>query len=75
MTQRNLNGKRSRQSLHFADRTASDLGEAYLKAEHDVYPRKLNKANFIEALIVVGLQHIDEVIKLALVQQEEEDEK
>lgn len=52
-----------------------DLDEAYRKAEHDVYPAKLNKANFVEALITVGIQHFNEVVDLGLKQQSEEDEE
>src|SRR5712691_4269931 len=66
--------KRSRQSFHFADQSVRNLDEAYRKAEHDVYPEKLNKAHFIEALIAYGIQRIDEVVALALELQAEEEE-
>jgi hypothetical protein len=52
-----------------------DLDEAYRKAEHDVYPAKLNKANFVEALFAIGIQHFGEVVDLALKQQSEEEEE
>ena len=52
-----------------------DMDEAYRKAEHDSYPVRLNKANFIEALIAYGIAHLDEVVALALERQGEEEEK
>lgn len=67
--------ERARQSLHFANQSFKDLGDAYLKAEHDVYPQKLQKANFVEALISVAIKHIDEVVALALEQQAKEEEE
>jgi acyl-CoA reductase-like NAD-dependent aldehyde dehydrogenase len=74
-TRRSNKPDRARQSLHFAHKTVKDLDEAYRKAEHDAYPTKLNKANFIEALIAYGIEHADEVVKLALEQQAEEDDE
>jgi len=65
---------RARQSLHFANQSMKDMDEAYRKAEHDSYPAKLNKANFIEALIAFGIDHLDEVVTLALERQGEEEE-
>ena len=68
--------ERARQSLHFANQSMKDLDDAYRQAEHDAYPRKLNKANFIEALIAYGVEHVGDVMKLALARQvEEEDEE
>jgi hypothetical protein len=67
--------ERARQSLHFANQAMKDLDDAYRKAEHDSYPAKLNKANFIEAMIAIGIQHADEVVALALKQQAEEEEE
>jgi len=64
---------RARQSLHFANQSIKDLDDAYRLAEHNVFPRKLNKANFIEALISVGIRHADEVVSLALEQQSKEE--
>lgn len=64
---------RARQSLHFANQSMRDIDEAYRKAEHDVYPRRLNKASFIEAMITTGLRHIEETVALALEQSQEEE--
>jgi|SRR6266446_851739 len=66
---------RARQSLHFANQSMKDMDEAYRKAEHDSYPAKLNKANFIEALIAYGIAHMDDVVSLALERQGEEEEE
>ncbi len=66
---------RARQSLHFANQGMKDLDEAYRQAEHDAYPTKLNKANFIEALIAYGIEHAADVVKLALERQSEEEDE
>jgi hypothetical protein len=65
---------RARQSLHFADQSMADIDAAYRKAVHDVYPQKLNKAAFIEAMIATGLNHIEETVALALEQSQDEEE-
>jgi hypothetical protein len=75
LTRRGAKPERARQSLHFANQSMKDLDDAYRKAEHDAFPAKLNKANFIEALIAVGVQHAGEVVALALEQQSKEEDE
>ena len=41
----------------------------------DVYSKRLNKANFIEALIAYRIQRIDDRGALVLEQQQEEEEE
>lgn len=66
---------RARQSIHFANQAFTELDNAYSKAEHDAYPRKFSKANFVEALIEYGIQHVDEVVAIALQRQAAEDDE
>lgn len=54
---------RARQTLFCAHQSIKDIDDAYRKANHEAYPGKINKADFIEALIAIGLKHIEEVLE------------
>lgn len=61
---------RRRHSLYLDQVLVSRVDQVYKDVAHELYPIEIDKADFIEALLTYGLEHVDQ-IKLMLVPQQE----
>jgi hypothetical protein len=64
---------RERRSLYLDGALLEQLDREHRALNHDLYPKSVNKAVFLETLIEYGLAHLDE-LKMALSQAAEGDE-
>ncbi len=52
---------RERRSFYLDGALVDRLDEAYRKLNHDVYPKEVNKSEFLEAMLEYGLVHMEEI--------------